>query len=53
VAILERLAAVGIWFGIVWLPILLALAAVGLVAWAVVRRRPPPAGVPETLPPTA
>jgi hypothetical protein len=53
VAILERLAAVGIWFGIVWLPILLVLAAVGLAAWAVVRRRLPPARVPETLPPTA
>ena len=53
VAILERLATVGIWFGIVWLPILLVVAAVGLAAWAVVRRRLPPAGLPETLPPTA
>jgi hypothetical protein len=39
VSILERLAKVGIWFGIVWLPILLVLGVVGLGVWLVVRRR--------------
>jgi hypothetical protein len=39
VSILERLAKVGIWFGIVWLPILLVLGVVGLGVWLVARRR--------------
>ena len=39
VSILERLAKVGIWFGIVWLPILLVLGVVGLGVLLVVRRR--------------
>lgn len=41
VAVLERLARVGIWFGIVWLPILLALGLVVLSVWLVLRRRYP------------
>jgi hypothetical protein len=38
VEILQGLATAGIWFGIVWLPILIALGLVGLVAWLVLRR---------------
>jgi hypothetical protein len=41
VAVLERLAKVGIWFGIVWLPILVALGLVVLGGWLVLRRRYP------------
>ena len=36
--ILQRLATVGIWFGIVWLPILLVLVATGLLAIWIFRR---------------
>lgn len=59
VEILQGLATAGIWFGIVWLPILLVLGVVGLGVWLVVRRRLPsraadgwggPGGPP--LPPT-
>jgi hypothetical protein len=39
VEILQGLATAGIWFGIVWLPILLVLGVVGLGVWLVVRRR--------------
>jgi Domain of unknown function (DUF4349) len=39
VEILQGLATAGIWFGIVWLPILLVLGLIGLVAFVVVRRR--------------
>ena len=39
VEILQGLATAGIWFGIVWLPILLTLGIVALVVIAVVRRR--------------
>lgn len=62
VGILERLATVGIWFGIVWLPIILVLAALGLAAWAIVRRwlpaiaepvAPPPGPPPAESPPPA
>ena len=46
VSILQGLATAGIWFGIVWLPILLALALLTLVgAWAF-RRFRPAAGAP-------
>ena len=38
VEILQGLATAGIWFGIVWLPILLALAIIALVARLVLRR---------------
>ena len=38
VGILQGVATAGIWFGIVWLPVLVALAVVALVAWLVVRR---------------
>ena len=34
----QALAAAGIWFGILWLPILLGLGLVGLVAFVIVRR---------------
>jgi len=39
VEILQGLATAGIWFGIVWLPIVLVLGLVGLVVFVVVRRR--------------
>ena len=39
VEILQGLATAGIWFGIVWLPILLVLGLIGLVVVVVVRRR--------------
>lgn len=38
VGILQRLATAGIWFGIVWLPVLAALAIVGGIAFLVARR---------------
>jgi len=38
VEILQGLATAGIWFGIVWLPILLALSVVSLLAWFILRR---------------
>ena len=38
VSILQGLAAAGIWFAIVWLPILVALAILGGASWLVVRR---------------
>jgi Domain of unknown function (DUF4349) len=38
VAVLQALATAGIWFGIVWLPILVVLGIVGGIAIAVVRR---------------
>jgi hypothetical protein len=41
VEILQALATAGIWFGIVWLPILLALGIVTLIAWLVLRRLVP------------
>ena len=49
VGILERLASVGIWFGIVWLPVLLALGLVGLGVLWLVRRVVPP--LPGSVPP--
>ena len=55
VSILQGLATAGIWFGIVWLPILLTLALLVLVgAWAY-RRFRPAAGIatPPTPAPTA
>ncbi|MEO7664888.1 MAG: DUF4349 domain-containing protein, partial [Candidatus Limnocylindrales bacterium] len=39
VHILERLAAAGIWFGIVWLPFLVALTVIGAVIVVPLRRR--------------
>jgi hypothetical protein len=39
VDILQGLATAGIWFGIVWLPILLALGLLAGIAWVVLRRR--------------
>ncbi len=41
VELLQGLATAGIWFGIVWLPILLVLGLVALVVSMVVRRRLP------------
>lgn len=38
VGILQRLATAGIWFGIVWLPVLAAMAVVGGIGFLVVRR---------------
>jgi hypothetical protein len=38
VDVLQALATAGIWFAIVWLPILLALAIVGVVTFLVLRR---------------
>jgi hypothetical protein len=48
VEILQGLATAGIWFGIVWLPVLLVLGFLTLVVAVVVRRRlsPKPAGGP-------
>jgi len=42
--VLQGLAGAGIWFGIVWLPILLILGVVALVVSTVVRRRLPGRG---------
>ncbi|MEW5990973.1 MAG: DUF4349 domain-containing protein [Chloroflexota bacterium] len=59
VEILQGLATAGIWFGIVWLPILIGLAIIGSVVWLVLRRRLPgraadgwtgPGGPPATPP---
>ena len=54
-SILQGLATAGIWFGIVWLPILLTLALLTLVGvWAYRRFRPSPGGVtPGITPPPA
>lgn len=41
VGIMQRLATAGIWFGIVWLPVLGVLLVVGLVALLVARRLRP------------
>jgi Domain of unknown function (DUF4349) len=38
VGILQGLATAGIWFAIVWLPILIALAVIGLIGILIVRR---------------
>ena len=43
VGILQDVAVVGIWFGIVWLPILIVLAIVGVIGFFVVRRLRPAA----------
>ncbi len=39
VDILQGLTTAGIWFAIVWLPILLVLGILGVVAWVIARRR--------------
>lgn len=39
VDILQGLATAGIWFAIVWLPILLALGILAVIAWVILRRR--------------
>ena len=46
VSVLQSVATAGIWFGIVWLPILLALAVIGLTGLVIGRRltRSPAAG---------
>jgi hypothetical protein len=54
VEILQGLATAGIWFGIVWLPILLALAAIGgalLLVWRRFATRRGLAGPPPAFPP--
>ena len=38
VDILRSVASAGIWFGIVWLPILVTLGVLALIAWFVIRR---------------
>jgi hypothetical protein len=38
VRVLQAVAAAGIWFGIVWLPILIVVGILALVVYAVVRR---------------
>jgi hypothetical protein len=38
VGVLQGVATAGIWFGIVWLPILVTLGSITAVAWFVVRR---------------
>jgi hypothetical protein len=45
VGVLQDVATAGIWFGIVWLPILVTLGVIAAVAWWVVRRARRP--VPE------
>jgi hypothetical protein len=56
VDVLQTLASAGIWFAIVWLPILLVLTVLGVViAWILRRlgiRRGTPPLVPPALPPT-
>jgi Domain of unknown function (DUF4349) len=58
VGVLQGLAGAGIWFAIVWLPILLVLAIVALAAAWVIRRTglrgrrlPPPPSAPAAPPP--
>ena len=58
VGVLQGLAGAGIWFAIVWLPILLVLAVVALAAAWVIRRTgltgrrlPPPPSAPAAPPP--
>jgi hypothetical protein len=54
VSILQGIATAGIWFGIVWLPIILALALIALVAvWAYRRFRPATRATPTITPPPA
>jgi uncharacterized iron-regulated membrane protein len=55
VSILQGLATAGIWFGIVWLPILLTLTLITLLgAWAYRRFRPAAAiSSPQAPTPTA
>lgn len=57
VEILQGLAGAGIWFGIVWLPVLVTVSIVGLILAAVLRRlgvfRRPAASVPPASPPPA
>ena len=54
VAVLQNLATAGIWFAIVWLPILLVLGVLSLIAVWIGRRlglgRPRSGGVPPTSP---
>jgi Domain of unknown function (DUF4349) len=50
VDVLQALATAGIWFAIVWLPILIALAILGTILFFVVRRILPPRRA-EVLPP--
>lgn len=44
VSVLQAVATAGIWFGIVWLPILLALAVIGLTGLFIGRRLTRPSG---------
>lgn len=54
VSILQGLATAGIWFGIVWLPIILTLTILALVgAWAFRRFRPADVATPAAPAPTA
>jgi Domain of unknown function (DUF4349) len=53
VGILQALAAAGIWLGIVWLPILLALAVIGLIGWFIIRRVARPEPPSSTIEPSA
>jgi hypothetical protein len=54
VSVLQSVATAGIWFGIVWLPILLALAVIGLAGLLIGRRLTrAPAGGDGPLPPAS
>ena len=52
VRLLQGLATAGIWFAIVWLPILVALAIIAGIGWFITRRfrRPAAAAVPPAAP---
>ena len=54
VSVLQSVATAGIWFGIVWLPILLALAIIGLAGLFIGRRLTrSPAGGDSPMPPAS
>jgi uncharacterized protein DUF4349 len=54
VSVLQAVATAGIWFGIVWLPIIVTMALIALVGvWAYRRFRPTAAAAPPGVAPTA
>lgn len=54
VSVLQGVATAGIWFAIVWLPIILTMTALALIAgWGYRRFRPTPPATPTITPPPA